>query len=71
MKLYSTTTNSRGKKTGQGDEEYMETLYNERNENRFLVAFDGPKLLVRCYGSGERYTLDYCDGLLKEYKGES
>lgn len=59
MKLYATITDSRGKREGKGDNEYLEVLLNERNENRFLVAFNGNTLLVLNYGTGERFTQGY------------
>lgn len=68
MKLYATVTDSHGKKDGRGDNEYLEVLFNERNNNKFLVAFDGNKLMVLDYSTGERTTLEYAKG--ERQKGE-
>lgn len=59
MKLYATITNSTGKRDGMGDNDYLEILLNERNGSRFLIAYDGDKILVLNYGNGERITIEY------------
>ncbi|MEK7578205.1 MAG: hypothetical protein AAB456_00585 [Patescibacteria group bacterium] len=65
MKLYATITDSHGKREGRGDNDYLEIMLNERNENRFLIAFNGDKIMVLCYGNGERITLSYAEGKTK------
>lgn len=66
MKLYATVTNSRGKKEGQGDNEYLEVLLSEKNENRFLIAFNGKRIKILNYSIGEWTELEQA----KKQKGE-
>jgi hypothetical protein len=68
MKLYATVTDTRGKKDGRGDNEYLEVLLNERNNNRFLIAFDGSAIFVLNYSTGQRTRIDYMKG--EKEKGE-
>jgi hypothetical protein len=58
MKLYATITDSKGKKDGRGDNDYLEIMLTEGNENRFLVSFDGKKILVINYSNGEKTYLE-------------
>lgn len=57
MKLYATVTDSKGRKDGRGDNDYLEVSLSERNENRFLIAFDGKQILILNYSTGEKTTL--------------
>ena len=59
MKLYATITDSRGKKDGKGDNEYLEIMLSEKNDNRFLISYNGDKIQILNYCTGEKTIIEY------------
>ena len=59
MKLYATITDSRGKKDGKGDNEYLEIMLIEKNDNRFLISYNGDKIQILNYCTGEKTIIEY------------